>query len=335
MVKHRYENESERESLLAQGYTKCPSCSNLVKPGKLRCDGCGRLMSKGRRIVAFLAAIIVLSSSIIVYLNLNVEGPVILGELPKIDFVSPEGTSVALNSEIIIWFNVEMDRDTVESAFSISPNIKGLFSWTGKVLHFPPSSSLSTGTNYVVTIGPLAADKQGQCLDNNAYCWSFKTTGESSPPPPTPTRRTVGFGSENFWVAYPTSHPLSGGSVNHPSWVETALDSKIVLILDHSVGCAPCVQMTAICEAVAPGYSSKMAYFDLTSGTNEPQASDVFAAYDPTGGVNYVPLTVIVTMVKDLSGNVAIGWHSWEGVVDQATLESWISNALFYFEENK
>jgi hypothetical protein len=292
-------------------------------------------MSKGRRVVAFLVVVVVLSSSIIVYLNYNGGGPVILGELPKIDFVSPEGTSVALNSWIMVWFNVEMDRDTVESAFSISPNIKGSFSWTGKVLRFSPSSSLSTGTKYMVTIGPLAADDHGQCLNTSAYCWSFTTTGESPPPPPTPTKRSVGFGSENFWVEYPTSHPLSGESVNHPSWAETALDSKIVLILDHSVGCAPCVQMSAICNAVYPSYSAVMTYLDLTSGTTEPQASEAFATYDPTGGVNYIPLTIILTEVKDPSGNVAIGWHSWEGVVDQATLQSWISDALSYFEENK
>jgi len=334
MAKRRSEDATERKSLLGQGYKECPSCSKLVGPGSLRCDDCGRLMSKGRRIIAFIVAMIVISSSIIIYLNLNGEGPVVSGEKPKIDFVSPEGLSVALNSEIMIWFNIEMDKNSVESAFSISPNIKGLFSWTGKVLHFSPSSSLSTGTNYIVTIGPLAADKQGQCLDTNAFCWSFTTTGESPPPPPTPTKRTVGFGSENFWVTYPTSHPQAGGSVNHPSWVGTALDSKIVLILDHSVGCAPCVQMTAICNAVYPSYSSVMTYFDLTSGTTEPQASEAFATYDPTGGVNYIPLTIILTKVKDLAGNVAIGWHSWEGVVDQLTLESWISDASSYLQEN-
>jgi len=334
MAKHQSKDVTGRESLLGIGYTECPSCSKLVRPGSLRCDECGRLMSKGRRIVVLIVAMVVLSSSIIIYLNMDGEEPAVTTELPKVDYVDPTGSSVSLSSVIMMWFNADMNKNSVESAFSISPNVKGSFSWTGKVLYFTPSVLLSTGTKYVVTVGPAAADKQGRCLDSNAYCWSFTTTGESPPPPTTPTRRTVGFGSENFWVTYPTSHPLSGGSVNHPSWVDTALDSKIVLILDHSVGCAPCVQMTAICEAVAPGHSSEMAYFDLISGTTEPQASDVFAAYDPTGGVNYIPLTVIVTVVKDLSGNIAIGWHGWEGVLDQVTLESWISDALSYYEEN-
>ena len=334
MAKRRSEDNVERESLLGKGCRECPSCSTLVEPGSLRCGECGRLTSKGRRIIAVVVAMMVLSSSVLIYLNSNGSGSDAVWQSPKIDFVSPEGLSVSLSSVIMIWFNVDMNKDSVESAFSISPNVAGSFSWTGKVLYFTPSVLLSTGTQYIVTIGPSAADLHEQNLDTNAYCWSFKTTGESPPPPPTPTRRSVGFGSENFWVTYPTSHPSLGQTVDHPSWVETALDSKIVLILDHSVGCAPCIQMTAICEAVAPGHSSEMAYLDLTSGTNEPQASEVFAAYDPTGGVNYIPLTVIVTIVKDTTGNVAIGWHSWEGVVDQTTLESWISDALSYYGEN-
>ena len=43
--------------------------------------------------------------------------------------------------------------------------------------------------------------------------------------------------------------------------------------------------------------------------------------------------TVVVTKAQDDLGNTVVAWHSWEGVVDQVTLTSWIQDAQSYYDE--
>ncbi|MGD9963257.1 MAG: hypothetical protein AB7S97_05090, partial [Thermoplasmata archaeon] len=119
----------------------------------------------------------------------------------------------------------------------------------------------------------------------------------------------------------------------HPDRVTAAHEQGVEMILAHSEGCYPCVQQTAICESVYAA-SPELQYFDVHSGTDEPEASEAFAAYDPNGGVHYVPLTIIVTKAIDGSGNDVVAWHSWEGVVDEVTLTSWIQDAQSYHDDS-
>lgn len=128
----------------------------------------------------------------------------------------------------------------------------------------------------------------------------------------------IGPGENDFWDR----------TVSHPSWVVTAVQTTPQLILTHSTGCAPCDAMLAICGPLSIEYSGRITYYDITSGVDEPEASDCFDAYDPTDP-NYVPLTTIVTMGP--SNNII--WHSWEGVVDEYVLRGWIEDAILYLEE--
>jgi hypothetical protein len=88
--------------------------------------------------------------------------------------------------------------------------------------------------------------------------------------------------------------------------------------------------MTETCSKVSTAYSGKITYHKLVSGTNEPQATDTFKAYDPVPP-NYVPLTTVLTK----GPNNTVIWHSWEGVVDQATLSSWLDDAITYHNQNR
>ena len=333
MAKRRRKDESDKKSLLAEGYTECPSCSQLVKPGSKRCEHCGAFMPTTKKIVvaiAIVTMIIIASTLAYVFSFQNPNS----SSLPCVVDYSPKGMGVLIGSKITVTFCQPMNTDSVEQAFYFSPAVAGDHSWLNDTaLVFTPLSPFPKGTIYMVTIDERAKNVEGRGLDSSIFRWHF-TTESGAPTNEIPTKRGIGTGANNFWIGYPSSHPSVGQIVSHPSFASASLEKGVVMILDHSVGCAPCVQQVAICNAVSSSHSSDLTYFDLTSGTNEPQASQVFAAYDPTGGVNYIPLTVILTKVQDSNGNVAIGWHSWEGVVDQATLESWISDALSYFEEN-
>lgn len=139
----------------------------------------------------------------------------------------------------------------------------------------------------------------------------------------------IGSGENDFWTKNPLGHTLPGGAVSHPSWVSVDLISKPVLIFTHSEGCDPCITQTGICESVYAKYSDDIEYYDLLSGTDEPEATETFAAYDPNGDPHYIPLTIVVSKGPD---NTVI-WHSWEGVVEEPVLSDWIDDALSYHGE--
>ncbi|MBU0474675.1 MAG: Ig-like domain-containing protein [Bacteroidetes bacterium] len=61
-------------------------------------------------------------------------------------------------SNIEIQFDIQMDNATTESAFSITPNVAGTFSWedNNKRLVFDPTLNLTAGQTYQVSISNLA-----------------------------------------------------------------------------------------------------------------------------------------------------------------------------------
>ncbi|UCE80799.1 MAG: Ig-like domain-containing protein [Methanobacteriota archaeon] len=247
--------------------------------------------------------------------------------LPRVVDFAPSGYGTSTGAEIIVTFNKAMDIHSVETSFSVSPSIAGSFAWAGITMTYTPSGALMDLTYYTATIGQGAKDLDGSQLDCVMFSWSF-FTGEI------PTeRRDVGTGAEDFWIGYPPTHPSSGETVQHPDYVLSALDSDVVMILDHSEGCAPCIQQGTICQSVSAA-NPDITYFDLSSGTDEPEASQAFAAYDPNGGVHYVPLTIVVTRVQSPAGGTAVGWHAWEGVIDLDSLQSWILDAKSHYDEN-
>lgn len=288
-------------------------------------------MPKTKRIIVAIAiAAIVISASTVSYLALYQDSS---SSLPCVVDYYPKGLGVSINSKINVTFCQDMNAESVERSFYTTPAVAGDYSWAdNRTLFFIPLSPFSKGVTYIITIDERAKNVDGIGLDSSIFRWYFTTEGSGSGGV-IPTHRAVGQGANDFWIEYPSSHPSSGQSVPHPSWVKTSLENGVVMILDHSEGCAPCIQQSAICESVHLSYP-QVIYTDLISGKTEPQASDAFRIYDPTGGINYIPLTIILTKVKDGAGTVVTGWHSWEGVVDLEILTSWINDALFYYNEN-
>ncbi len=73
-------------------------------------------------------------------------------------YPNTEVDSAYLSKQIIIKFSHPMNKASVESAFSITPNTFGTISWNsdGNTIYFEPSSTLSKQTNYSVKIDKSA-----------------------------------------------------------------------------------------------------------------------------------------------------------------------------------
>lgn len=148
--------------------------------------------------------------------------------------------------------------------------------------------------------------------------------------------RSVGSGPDDWWTVYPDQHPEAGSEVEHPKWVLDSLDEKPVLILDHSTGkCKACIEQEGYVDAVLEEYGDGVTYENLIYGVGDDKADGLFEIYDPNGGKNYIPLTVILTLVEDSDGNVVIGWHSMEDPDGgEEMVKSYIEDAIDYHEEN-
>lgn len=85
-----------------------------------------------------------------------------------------------LNTPISITFNMEMDRASVESAFSMregsedGPIVPGRFSWISQTLVFQPAQPLKLETRYFVRLEQRAAAPSGATLDG-PIAWAFTT----------------------------------------------------------------------------------------------------------------------------------------------------------------
>lgn len=80
-----------------------------------------------------------------------------------------DATNVSLKAAIELSFNVEMDKVSVESAFSLtdenSNTVSGLFSWTGNTaVKFTPNTDLLSSKDYRVQLTSNAKDSQGYQL---------------------------------------------------------------------------------------------------------------------------------------------------------------------------
>jgi hypothetical protein len=96
---------------------------------------------------------------------------------PSIIHNSPDGSNVPVNTKIKIGFSEAMDETSVENAFSISPNVNGVFTWEGATVTFTPTTLLTDETQYNVSISTQAKNLDGIGL-KDIETWSFFTGTE-------------------------------------------------------------------------------------------------------------------------------------------------------------
>lgn len=158
------------------------------------------------------------------------------------------------------------------------------------------------------------------CVKNNSSSDSSNNTTHS-----------IGDGKEDFWINYPSWHPKSGQSIEHPQWIIDALKEKPLIILAHSMNCYPCIIQQQNIQNVLEEFGDDIEYIDIITDGSDERAWDIYNTYYPQGGQWYIPLTVIISKTE-YKGEEKIVWHSVVGMKDENWLRGYIEDAISYYE---
>jgi hypothetical protein len=146
----------------------------------------------------------------------------------------------------------------------------------------------------------------------------------------------VGSGDDDWWTAYPDQHENSGSQAEHPAWVMDALKEKPLLILIHSSNCVPCLTQTPRIKAAAKSFSGDLEYYDvLAEGSGYEKAIEILDVYSPTGGAQYVPTTIFITLAKGSDGTEDVAWHSEIDAMSQEKIDAYVKDSIYYYKQNR
>ena len=146
---------------------------------------------------------------------------------------------------------------------------------------------------------------------------------------------TIGSGDDDWWTTYPDQHENSGSAVKHPDWILKALKEKPVLILIHSSNCVPCLAQMPRISAAAESFSGDLAYYDiLAEGSGFEKAIEILDVYSPTGGAQYVPTTIFITLAKGPDGTVDVAWRSEINAMSQERIDAYVKDSIYYYKQN-
>lgn len=96
---------------------------------------------------------------------------------PGIKKYSPTGSGVLVDSPISIEFGQDMNGESVEKSFLLSPSVRGKFTWQGKrVVIFTPSENFQKNTKYTVTLEKSAKTASDENIEE-VLLYSFTTIG--------------------------------------------------------------------------------------------------------------------------------------------------------------
>jgi uncharacterized protein YceK len=163
---------------------------------------------------------------------------------------------------------------------------------------------------------------------------SNDNSGNTEPEIYTPVH-SIGTRDDQFWIVYPPENPSSGQPVTHLSWVNESLKNSSLVFVVHRTGCTSCQAQADRVITLGRKYQGQAMFLDLDlslGGATEQQANSAYL-YDPDGPPGYIALTGVFTLVKQ-NGVLSYGWHSWELNVDETELESWVKDAIYYYDLN-
>ncbi|HPT37355.1 MAG TPA: hypothetical protein PLZ44_03585 [Methanothrix sp.] len=145
----------------------------------------------------------------------------------------------------------------------------------------------------------------------------------------------IGSADDDWWTVYPDQHENAGSTVDHLSWVLDDLKEKPVLMLVHSSNCVPCLTQMPRIQSAVDKFGDDLKYYDvLAEGDGYLKALEVLDVYDPDGGGQYVPTTIFVTLAPGPDGKVEPVWHSQIDAMSQDGIDSYISDAIYYYKKN-
>lgn len=145
---------------------------------------------------------------------------------------------------------------------------------------------------------------------------------------------SIGPEPANWWAVHPNQSAIAGTSAEHPQWILDALEKKPVLIMDHTTDCSSCKIQEANVKKVLPSYSKEIAYYDILADGKDKRAFEILDTYNPTGGEQFVPTTVFITLIKGSDGNVTVAWHSEIDDMTEKQLSAYLKDAIYYYRQN-
>lgn len=146
---------------------------------------------------------------------------------------------------------------------------------------------------------------------------------------------SLGTGSDDFWLNYPTNHTNSSQSITHISWVNESLEEGCMLLVVHKTGCEACQPQADRAIKLAKNFKEHIVFHDLDitlGGSIETRAYDSYL-YDPDGPPGYLALTGIFTLINN-SGTIEYAWHSWEQDVNYNEMQEWLKDGIYYWYQN-
>lgn len=138
----------------------------------------------------------------------------------------------------------------------------------------------------------------------------------------------------NWWTDHPNQSANAGSAVEHPQWVLDALKKKPVLIMDHTTDCSSCKIQERNIGKVLENLSKDVTYYDILADGKDKRAFEILDTYTPTGGEQFVPTTVFVTLVKGKDGKVEVAWHSEIDDMTEEQLSAYLKDAIYYYRQN-
>jgi hypothetical protein len=148
--------------------------------------------------------------------------------------------------------------------------------------------------------------------------------------------QAVGHGDDDWWTTYPDQHENSGSTVEHPDWVLDALKDKPLLVLVHSSNCKPCLTQLPRIKAAAESFGGDLLYYDvLAEGSGLEKAIGILDVYSPSGGAQYVPTTIFITLARGPDGAVEVAWHSEIDAMSQEKIDAYVKDSIYYYKQNR
>ncbi len=145
-------------------------------------------------------------------------------------------------------------------------------------------------------------------------------------------QHAVGSGPDDWWISYPDQRADGGNAVTHPDWILDTLQDRPVIIYGHKE-CPWCPPQEEAVKKLVGEHESEIEYFDIWVDGRDSRYVDL-VNYDPNGEGQYVPFTIILTLVRDDDGRVRVGWHSAEEVTGEEWVRSYVEDAITYYDQN-
>ncbi len=146
---------------------------------------------------------------------------------------------------------------------------------------------------------------------------------------------SLGSGSDDFWINYPTNHTNSSQLITHLSWINDSLKEGCVLFVVHKTGCVSCQPQADRTIKLAEDFKEHIVFYDLDmtlGGSIEDKAYESYL-YDPDGPPGIIAFTGIFTLINN-SGTIEFAWHSWEQDVNYNVMAEWLKDGIYYWYQN-